>query len=94
MKLRVQISAKVADGRETVVGVRRFKKSGQDYATSRDAVENQRIDVIGAKDHREIGAGEGTDPVLGELLHSRAVRQQPGSLQAVPEIAGDAAPKT
>ena len=66
MELGVQIGAAIADDRETVIGVSSFEKSGQDDATGRNAVENQRIDVIGAEDHREIGAGEGTDPVLGD----------------------------
>jgi hypothetical protein len=31
-----------------------------------NAVENQRVNVIGAKDHGQVGAGEGTDAMLGD----------------------------
>jgi hypothetical protein len=30
------------------------------------AVENQRVNVIGAEDHGEVGAGKGTDAMLGD----------------------------
>ena len=65
MQVRVQIGATVADDRETVVGVGRREQGGQNDAAGRNAIKDQRIDVLGAQDHREIGAGEGADPVLG-----------------------------
>ena len=65
MKRRVQVSATIADDRKTVIGVSSVDKSGKDDTTGRDAAKNQCIDVIGAKNHREIRAGEGTDSVLG-----------------------------
>jgi hypothetical protein len=61
----VQVSAAIADDRETVIGVSSVDKSGKNDTTGRDAVKNRCIDVIGAKNHSEIRAGEGTDSVLG-----------------------------
>ena len=65
MKRRVQVSATIADDRKTVIGVSSVDKSGKDDTTGRNAIKNQCIDVIGAKNHGEIRAGEGTDSVLG-----------------------------
>jgi hypothetical protein len=47
-----------------VIGVSSLDKSGKDDTTGRNAVKNQCIDVIGAKNHGEIRAGEGTDSML------------------------------
>jgi hypothetical protein len=66
MKLCVQISAAIAYDGKTVISISSLEESGQDDATGRNSVKNQRIDVIGAEDHREIGASEGTDPALGD----------------------------
>ena len=65
MKRRVQVSATIADDRKTVIGVSSVDKSGKDDTTGSNAAKNQCVDVIGAKNHREIRAGEGTDSVLG-----------------------------
>lgn len=65
MKRRVQVSATIADDRKTIVGVSGLDKSGENDTTGGNAEKNQCVDVIGAKDHREIGADEGADPVLG-----------------------------
>ena len=80
MKRCVQVSATIADDRKTVIGVSSVDKSGKDDTTGRDAVKNQCIDVIGAKNHSEIRAGEGTDSVLGYndfiALRRNAVRDR------------------
>ena len=65
MKRWVQVSATIADDCNTVIGVSSLDKSGKDDTAGRNAVKNQCIDVIGAKNHSEVRAGEGTDPVLG-----------------------------
>ena len=65
MKRRVQVGATIADGRKTVIGVSSLDESGKDRAAGCNAVKNQRIDLLGAKNHSEIRAGEGADPVLG-----------------------------
>jgi hypothetical protein len=80
MKLYVQIRAAIAYDGNTIIGVSGLEKSGKDDAARRDSVKNQRIDVIGAEDHREIGASEGTDPALGDndliLLRSDCIRDR------------------
>jgi len=80
MELLVQISATIADDRETIIAVGSFKKSGQDDPAGRNPEKNQRIDVIGAEDHREIGSGEGTDPMFGDnnliLARSDSIRDR------------------
>ena len=80
MKHRVQVSATIADDRKTVIGISSFDKGGKDDTTGRNAVKHQRIDVIGAKNHREIRAGEGTDSVLGDndfiLLRCDGIRNR------------------
>ncbi len=65
MKRRVQVSATIGDDRETVIGVSSVDESGEDDTAGSNAVKNQCIDVIGAKNHIEICAGEGTDSVFG-----------------------------
>ena len=65
MKLGIEVGAAILNHSETKIAVRGFEQSGEDNATGRDSVENQRVDVIGAKDHGEIGAGERTDAMLG-----------------------------
>ena len=64
MERQVQVSATIANDCEAVIGVSCLDKSGKDDTTGRNAVKNQCIDVIGAKNHSEIRAGEGTDSVL------------------------------
>ena len=92
MKRRVQVSATIGDDRKTVIGVSSFDESGEDDTAGRNAVKNQCIDVIGAKNHIEIRAGEGTDSVFGynDVIVLRCDRY-PGSPQAVPGIAADVA---
>jgi len=65
VKRCVQVSATVADYGKTVIGVRGLDESGKNDTTGRNAVKDQCVDVIGAKNHGEIRAGEGTDSVLG-----------------------------
>jgi hypothetical protein len=36
------------------------KQSGEDNAAGGDAVENERVNVIGTEDHGEVGAGAAT----------------------------------
>ena len=80
MKLCVQISAAIADDGKTVISISSLEKSGQDDATGRNSVKNKRIDVVGAEDHRKIGASEGTDPALGDnnfiLVWSDGIRDR------------------
>ena len=65
MKHRVQVSATIGDDRKTVIGVSSFDESGEDDTAGRNAVKNQCIDLVDAKNHIEICAGEGTDSVFG-----------------------------
>ena len=65
MKRCVQVGATIADNRNTVIGISSLDKSGKDDTTGRNAVKNQRIDVISAKNHSEIRTDEGADSVLG-----------------------------
>ena len=65
MKCGVEVGAAIADDRNPVIGVGSLDKSGKNDAAGRDAVKNQCIDVIRAKNHGEIRAGEGTDSMLG-----------------------------
>jgi hypothetical protein len=66
METGVEVGAAVLNDRQTEIGVGCFEQSGEDNAASGDAVENQRVNVIGAEDHGEVGAGEGTDAMLGD----------------------------
>ena len=66
METGVEVGAAVLNDRQTEIGVGCFEQSGEDNAASGDAVENQRANVIGAEDHGEVGAGEGTDAMLGD----------------------------
>ena len=65
MKRRIQVSATIADDRKTEIGVSSLGKSGQDNTTGRNAVKNQGVDVLRAKNHGEIRACEGTYATLG-----------------------------
>ncbi len=66
MELRIEVGTAVFDDHETKIGVSSFEQSGEDHPACRDSVKNQRIYIVGAEDHGEIGAGKGTDPVLGD----------------------------
>jgi len=66
MEIGVEVSAAVLDDRQTEIGIGCFEQSGEDNAAGGDAAENQRVNVIGAEDHGEVGAGEGTDAMLGD----------------------------
>ena len=66
METGVEVGAAVLNDRQTEIGVGCFEQSGEDNAAGGDAVENQRVNVIGAEDHGEVGAGEGTDAMLGD----------------------------
>ena len=66
METGVEVGAAVPNDRQTDIGVGCFEQGGEDNAASGDAIENQRVNVIGAEDHGEVGAGEGTDAMLGD----------------------------
>ena len=66
MKRRVQIRAAVADHRQTIIGVGSLGQRGKHNTAGRNAEENQRIDLIGPKNHSEIRPGKSADPVLGD----------------------------
>ena len=65
MDLRIEVSAAILDDNEAKIGVSSFEQGGKNDTAGCDSVENQRVDVIGAKDHSEIGASKGTDAMLG-----------------------------
>jgi hypothetical protein len=66
MEIRVEVGAAVLNDRQTEIGVGCFEQSGEDNAAGGDAVENQRVNVIGTEDHGEVGAGECTDAMLDD----------------------------
>ena len=66
VEIGVEVGAAVLNHRQTEIGVGGFEQSGEDNAAGRDAVENQRVHVIGAKDYGEVGAGKGTDAMPGD----------------------------
>jgi len=66
MEIGVEVGAAVLNDRQTEIGVGCFDQSGEDNAAGGNAVENQRVNVIGADDHGEVGAGKGTDAMLGD----------------------------
>ena len=66
MELGIQISTTILNNRDTEIGVNSFEQSGQDDAAGSNAKQNQRVNVIGAKDHIEIRTGKGADAMLGD----------------------------
>jgi hypothetical protein len=66
MDLRVQVSTAIFNDSETKIGVGCFEQGGEYDAAGGDSVKHERVDLIGAKDHGEIGAGKGTDPMFGD----------------------------
>jgi len=66
MEIGVEVGAAVLDDRQTEIGVGCFEQSGEDNPAGGDAIENQRVNIIGTEDHGEIGAGERTDAMLGD----------------------------
>lgn len=62
----IEVGAAVLDDDEAVVSVGGFAEGGQYDAAGGDAEEDERFDVVGAKDHFEVGACEGADAVLGD----------------------------
>jgi hypothetical protein len=66
MEIGVDVGAAVLNDRQTEIGVSCFEQSGEDNAAGGNAVENQRVNVIGAEDHGEVSAGEGTDAMLDD----------------------------
>lgn len=51
METGVEVGAAVLNDRQTEISVGCFEQSGEDNAAGGDAVENQRVNVIGAEDH-------------------------------------------
>ena len=66
MEIGVEVGAAVLNDRQTEIGVECFEQSGEDNAAGGDTVENHRVNVIGTENHGEVGAGEGTDAMLGD----------------------------
>jgi hypothetical protein len=66
VELRIEVSTAVFNNHETKIGVSSFEQSGEDHAACRDSVKNQRINIVGAKNHGEIGASKRTNPMLSD----------------------------
>ena len=66
MDVWVLVGAAVFDDDEAVVGVGGVKEGGEDDSASGDTEEDEGVDVVGAEDHGEVGAGEGAEAVLGD----------------------------
>ena len=66
VQIRIEISAAVLDDCDAKIGVARLKKSGQDNSTGSDTEQNKSADVVGAKNHREVGTGKSADTVLSD----------------------------
>ena len=66
MQIRIEIGATVLDDGEAEIGVAGLKKSGEDDATGSDAEEDERVKVVDAENHGEVGTGESANPMLGD----------------------------
>ena len=66
MQFEIEVGAAVLDDDEAVIGVCGLEEGGENDAAGGDAEEDERFDVVGAKDHVEVGAREGADAVLGD----------------------------
>ena len=64
VEIGVEIGAAILDHRGAEIGVRGFEQSGKNDSARGDAEKDERIDVIGAENHREVGAGERADAVF------------------------------
>ena len=64
METGVHVGAAVFDDGEAEIGVGGFEQSGEHHTAGGDAEEDQRVNVVGAEDHGEIGAGEGADAMF------------------------------
>jgi len=86
MQFEIDVRAAVLDDDEAVVGVSGLEEGGEDDAAGGDAEEDERFDIIGAKDHFKVGACEGADAVLGDddvvgLRSDRGVDRACGALE-------------
>ena len=66
MEIGIEVGTAILNDHQTEIGIGCFEQSGEDNAAGGDAVENQRVNVIGTEDHGEVGAGECTDAMLGD----------------------------
>lgn len=66
MQFFVKVSATVLEDDDAVVGVGSFEECGENHTTGGDTEEDEGMYVVGAEDHFEVGACEGTDAVLGD----------------------------
>ena len=64
--IRFLIRAAVFHHDHTIIRIDGIEQRGENHAAGRDSKHHQRVDVLRAQDHVEIGSGEGTDPVLDD----------------------------
>lgn len=62
---RILIGAAIFDYDQPVIGVGRVAECGKNDAAGGNAEQDESVDVFGAQDHVEIGAGEGAYAMLG-----------------------------
>jgi len=66
METGVEVSAAIFDNREAEIGIGCLDQRRENDAAGRNAEQYQRINIVGPEDHGEVGAGEGTDAMLGD----------------------------
>ena len=66
VQIGIEIGAAVLDYCESVIGVTGLKKSGENDATGRDAEQDERLNIVGAENHGQVGTGEGAHTMLGD----------------------------
>ena len=66
METGVEVSAAIFNNREAEIGIGSLDQRRENDAAGRNAEQYQRINIVGPEDHGEVGAGEGTDAMLGD----------------------------
>jgi len=66
MKIVVEVGATVLDDRKPEIGVGGFDQSGKHDTAGGDAEQDERVNVVDAQNHGEVGACEGAHAVLGD----------------------------
>jgi hypothetical protein len=66
VQIRVEIGATVLNDGQAEICVACLKKSGEDNATCRDAEEDERVKIVGAENHGEVGTRESANTMLGD----------------------------
>lgn len=64
VKVNIEVGAAVGDHDDIVVGIAGFEHCGENDPTGRNAEQDKRFDLIGAKDNFEIRACKGADAVF------------------------------